>query len=334
VDTGIVVIGRNEGERLRRCLESVQGHGAALVYVDSGSIDGSPQLAAAMGAHVVELDRERPFTAARARNSGAAKLREIAPDVTFVQFIDGDCELAPGWLGKAAAALAADPTLAIAFGRLRERHPEASPYNRLCDMEWEWIAQPGFSDVSGGIAMMRIAHFIDVGGFNPELIAGEEPDLCLRLRQRGHRILRLDAEMSTHDANLLHFRQWWRRMVRSGHAYAEGFARHHREPGRHHAREMASNLAWGALLPLLILALLWPTRGLGALLLLAYPLLSLRVYRSSRRRGRNARDARLYAIFCVLSKLPSAYGQLRYWVMAALGKRSGLIEHKPPQPQA
>ena len=38
---GIVTIGRNEGERLRRCLSSVVGRGMPVVYVDSDSTDGS-----------------------------------------------------------------------------------------------------------------------------------------------------------------------------------------------------------------------------------------------------------------------------------------------------
>jgi len=323
---GIVIIGRNEGERLRRCLASVSGQADALVYVDSGSTDGSVALAEGMGARVVELDRERPFTAARARNAGVDKLREIDPTAELAQLIDGDCEMAAGWLARAAAEMAADPTLAVVCGRLRERRPEASPYNRLCDIEWN--TPIGYADSSGGIAMMRVAAFCSVGGFNPELIAGEEPDLCLRLRQHGHRILRADSDMATHDANMTRFSQWWRRTVRSGHAYAEGFTRHRGEPEKHYVRQVRSNLAWGAVLPALVLALLWPSAGWSALLLLGYPLLAFRVYRASRRRGLPGSDARLFAAACVLGKLPSAYGQLRYWAMAGFGKRSGLIEYR------
>ena len=323
---GIIVIGRNEGERLRRCLASVAGQGHAVVYVDSGSTDGSVDLAIGVGAAVVTLDRERPFTAARARNAGVERLRDLAPEADRVQFIDGDCELANGWLAKAVAALDAEPTLAVVYGRLRERHPEASVYNRLCDIEWNTPVGP--ADSSGGIAMMRVQDFESVGGFNPELIAGEEPDLCLRLRQRGRRVLRVDAEMSTHDASMTRFGQWWRRTLRSGHAYAEGHARHRHEPGRHYARQVSSNLGWGALLPAVSLALLWPSRGWSLLLLLGYPLLALRVYGSGRRRGLPVADARWFAVSCVLGKLPSAYGQLRYWALSWLGQRSGLIEHK------
>jgi GT2 family glycosyltransferase len=323
---GVVIIGRNEGERLRRCLASLIGSGARLVYVDSGSSDGSVAMAAGLGAHVVELDRTLPFTAARARNVGFARLCELEPELDLVQFVDGDCEVAASWMEKATAHLAGDSTLAVVCGRRRERHPEASPYNRLCDIEWN--TPIGVADACGGDALMRARPFSDVAGYNPDLIAGEEPDLCLRLRQRGWRILRVDAEMTVHDANMMRLGQWWRRSVRSGHAYAEGFTRHRREPGRYYASQVRSNLAWGAALPALVLGLALPSGGLSAVLLGGYAVLGFRVFRSCRRRGFSASDSRLYAFFCVLGKFPSAFGQLRYWIRLALGRRSVLIEYK------
>lgn len=132
----IVVIGRNEGLRLRRCLEGLQGGAVPIVYVDSGSTDGSPALASDLGAQVVELDRSAPFTAARARNEGLARARALLPEVELVQFVDGDCELEPGWLERGARELELDPTLGVVFGRIRERERERSVYNLLCDLEW------------------------------------------------------------------------------------------------------------------------------------------------------------------------------------------------------
>src|SRR3990170_3982962 len=90
---GIVAIGRNEGERLRACLRSVVGDNRVVVYVDSGSTDGSVEMARSMGAEVVELDLATPFTAARARNEGFHRLEQLNPNVAFVQFVDGDCEV-------------------------------------------------------------------------------------------------------------------------------------------------------------------------------------------------------------------------------------------------
>ncbi|MEO6434902.1 MAG: glycosyltransferase family A protein, partial [Tepidisphaeraceae bacterium] len=128
---GIIAIGRNEGERLRRCLASVVGKASTVVYVDSSSTDGSVAMAREMGATVVELDLATPFTAARARNEGFARLLSLDPACELVQFVDGDCEIVEGWLDRAIAELASDEKLAVVCGRRRERHPEASPYNKL-----------------------------------------------------------------------------------------------------------------------------------------------------------------------------------------------------------
>src|SRR5438128_11766742 len=83
----VVVIGRNEGERLRRCLQSLGDRRSAAVYVDSGSTDGSAALAKSIGVEVVELDSSRPFTAARGRNAGFDRALELHPHAEFVQFV-------------------------------------------------------------------------------------------------------------------------------------------------------------------------------------------------------------------------------------------------------
>ena len=191
---GIVAIGRNEGARLEACLESVVGRVGAVVYVDSGSSDGSVEMARGRGVEVVELDMSKPFTAARARNAGLARLKEVAPDVEFVHFLDGDCVVVDGWLDAAVEALRADAELAVVCGWRREREPDASVYNLICDIEWQ--APAGITDACGGDAMMRMDRFESVGGFDESLIAGEEPELCVRLRARGWKILRVPMTMT------------------------------------------------------------------------------------------------------------------------------------------
>ena len=118
---GVVVIGRNEGERLRRCLTSVVGRGSQVVYVDSGSTDGSTGVANDLGAHVVELDMSHPFTAARARNAGFEHLRGLAEGIDVVQFVDGDCEVDANWLEEARSFLAENQQVGVVFGQRRER---------------------------------------------------------------------------------------------------------------------------------------------------------------------------------------------------------------------
>jgi len=179
---GLVVIGRNEGERLARCLNSVRPV-AQRVYVDSGSTDGSVALARNQGVAVVELTAPPPFTAARARNSGLGRLLADHPDLEFVQMVDGDCEVQPGWIAAALAALLAEPGLALVFGRRRERYPERSIYNALCDDEWN--APVGESPGCGGDALFRVAALRQVDFYNPAMIAGEDTELSMRLRKAG-----------------------------------------------------------------------------------------------------------------------------------------------------
>ena len=256
---GIVTIGRNEGERLRRCLNSLVGRGLPVVYVDSNSTDDSVELAQSLGVDVVELDLSLPFTAARARNAGFARLQQLAPEVEFVQIVDGDCEVVSGWLDRARAVLEERPDVAVVFGRRRERNRDQTIYNRLADLEWD--VPIGEVKACGGDAMILMEAFRRVGGYNPSIIAAEDDELCLRIRREGWKVLRIDAEMTLHDMAMTRFAQWWRRAVRCGHAYAEGAARYGRTPERHFVRQLRSTIFWGLLLPLLAFGLAWPTRG-------------------------------------------------------------------------
>lgn len=323
---GVVAIGRNEGDRLRHCLDSI-GTGPRVVYVDSASTDGSVELARSRGVEVVELDMSIPFSAARARNAGLERLLHLDSSLEFVQFVDGDCELDPAWLPHATAALNERPDLAVMCGRRRERFPDASVYNRLCDLEWD--TPIGETDACGGDALMRVAAVKQVGGFRDSLIAGEEPELCLRLRRVGWRIERLDAEMTLHDAAMTGFRQWWRRAVRAGHAFAEVSWLHRHEALGIWRRETRSNWFWGVVVPVLALAPAYWTWGGSLLLFLGYPLLFGRIYRQRRRHGDAPRPARQYALFCVLSKFANAEGQLRYHYHRLRARPSRLIEYKP-----
>lgn len=312
---GAVVIGRNEGARLVACLESLSSGVRPLVYVDSGSTDGSVAAATAAGAVVVALDTTIPFTAARARNAGLARLMEEgAPD--FVQFVDGDCRVQPGWLPTARAFLLAEPEVAVVCGRRREMHPEASVWNRLCDAEWN--TPVGEAKACGGDALMRTAAVRQVEGFDPTLIAGEEPELCLRLRAAGWRIWRLDAEMTLHDAAMHRIGQWWKRTRRAGYAFAEGAALHGAAPEFHWVAETRRALIWGLGLPVAGLLGIFVSPWL-ALVFLAYPVQVLRLWR---RLGLER------ALFLTLGKLPEAMGVVQFWLNRLLHRRAALIEYK------
>lgn len=295
----------------------------ALVYVDSGSTDRSVEIAREIGATVVGLDMSRPFTAARARNEGIACLQQVTPDAQFVQFIDGDCELVPGWLQTAVAFLQTHPKVAAVCGRRRERYPGYSIYNLLCDMEWN--TPVGAARSCGGDVLLRADALRQVGGFRADLIAGEEPELCVRLRASGWSIWRLDVEMTRHDAAISSFWQWWKRTVRTGYAFAQGSHIHGAMPERHWVREARSACFWGLGLPLVFLfALLflgpWVLAGL-----LIYP---LQMLRSFVRTAGNRRARALRAIFIVLGKFPESVGALKFHAQRLAGGTSTLIEYK------
>ncbi|WP_104493246.1 glycosyltransferase family 2 protein [Paracoccus denitrificans] len=321
--SGIVVIGRNEGARLVACLESLGDMAARSVYVDSGSTDGSVEKAQAMGALTVRLDMSVPFTAARARNAGFAALEQAIPNVDYVQFVDGDCTLDCAWLSVAEAFLQAHQDMAVVCGRRRERYPQRSVYNRLCDLEWD--TPIGEATECGGDALIRVAAFRDVGGYAEDLIAGEEPEMCVRLRSQSWRIWRLDAEMTLHDANMLHFGQWWRRAMRAGHAFAEVAARHATSPFGIWKRNVRRALLWGGALPAIILLAAILIHPALLLLFLIYP---AQIARIALRSGSRNRDGWVYAGFAVLAKFPEMQGAARFYINRVLKRANTLIEYK------
>lgn len=322
-NTGIVIIGRNEGERLVRCLSSVIAYSNKIIYVDSASTDGSALSAKRMGAEVVALDMSIPFTAARARNAGYSRMRHMFPQVEYVQFVDGDCELTDQWLEECVSFLVQHPDIAVVCGKLHERYPDRSVYNMLCNIEWD--APAGETKACGGNAMMRSAAFEQVKGFNNSLIAGEEPELCMRLRESGWKIWRLNHDMALHDAAILHFSQWWRRTIRTGYGYAEGAYLHGGVSERRWMREVLRALLWGIALPLLTLLLLLITGSWGMLILLAYP---LQVIKLALRGKRSQRENWWHALFLVIGKFPEAIGQVRFLIHRLSKTSSRLIEYK------
>ena len=318
---GIVIIGRNEGERLILCLESVLKQSVPCVYVDSQSSDNSVVESKKRGVTSVVLDTSEPINASRARNTGFKTLIEENPSLEYVQFIDADCELAEAWLDDALAILDQKPHVAIVSGRLREKHRVDSIYMRLCDIDW--YVKPGEVDSCGGIFTIRKQVFEEFMGFDASLIAGEEPEFCFRLHNKGWGILSLDAEMGTHDSAMTHFSQWWIRCVKVGFAYANGA----KWGGL--KKQCLSSFIWGAILPAAILIGMLFISMYFLLLLGLYPLQIARIYMSKLNIGSDSSyDKYLYAQFCVLAKFPEARGVIKYIFNQWKGKQQKIIEYK------
>lgn len=320
----LVLIGRNEGARLVAALDSARGQARRVVYVDSGSTDGSVAAAHAAGARIVDLDLSVPFTAARARNAGFEALEASGTPPDFVQFVDGDCSLVPGYIARAAAHLHSNPQLAVVTGWRSEINPDASLYNQLCDFEWHRPAGP--IAACGGDMMVRAEAFRAVGGFDPEVIAAEDDEFCTRLVKNGWQLERIPADMTRHDANMLRFGQWWQRAVRTGHGFAQVGYLH----PDYFVRERRRVLVFGLLLPSLFLMSL--ALGLplvfSALIVLLYAASYGRTVQGLVQEGLALKDAARHAGLLTLSKFPNLIGMgIFHWRMLRNGPMR-IIEYK------
>jgi GT2 family glycosyltransferase len=323
----VVAIGRNEGERLKSCLESTVEPGRTVVYVDSGSNDGSVDYARSMGCIVVRLDDSRPFSAARARNEGFACVMKHDPAVSFVQFVDGDCELVNGWLEVGAGALSKQEHVGVVCGHVREVNPGGSVYNKLCNLEWQQT--PGIILTAGGRFMIRAEVFNEVGGFREEVIAAEDDEFCVRVRRLGWKVMMVDAPMALHDADMKHFSEWWRRAFRTGHAYGHVAALHGKTDDRYFVDDCRRIWIWGLILPITLLALAPFTMGITAAILLGlYAVQFDKIYIRGRKRGWTKPDARIYAFFTVIAKFPMLEGLVAYHKRKWLGQSMTIIEYK------
>lgn len=323
VAVGIVIIGRNEGQRLINCLDSLRSYMPQVVYVDSASTDDSITNASNEGAHVLALDMVTPFTAARARNAGFARLLALCPHVEWVQFIDGDCVMDENWVNKALSFLQSKPQVAVACGSRKELFPNKSIYNKLCDLEWN--TPIGEAKACGGDALMRVDVFSLVGGFRANLIAGEEPELCVRIRQAGYKIWRLDAEMTYHDAAILRFSQWWKRTMRGGYAFAEGAKLHGAAPELHWVAETQRVWLWGGIIPLIVVIVFLFKPVWGLLMLVVYPLQILKLMLKSQH---PFKLALAQAFFLVIGKFAELIGQFKFLMQRYRNKQGQLIEYK------
>ncbi len=317
---GTVAIGRNEGLRLLGCFQSSRAwiaSGLRRFRVKRRQPRSCPNTwrGSCCFGHVDGIHRRTP------RNVGFQHVCQIHPDIEFVQFVDGDCVLDPGWLPLAMACLQNEPSLAVICGGCRERYPEASIYNRLCDMEWD--TPSGLVDACGGNALMRRSAFESVGGFHEKLIAGKEPELCLRLRNMGWTIRRIDAEMTLHEAATTRSSQWLKRAIRAGHAFAEGALLHRAEGmGR---RECQSILFWGLIFLLVVVTAACFTGG--ASLLLVFPFLMLKILLGCRRQS-GLHHTPFCVFACVIGKFPQALGLLTSPRNRMRERRSRLLENK------
>lgn len=320
--TTAIVIGRNEGKRLIACLQSLAAQHVEIVYVDSGSWDNSVGEARKVGALVVELDRSTPFTAARARQAGFDALAQTGDLPEFIQFVDGDCQVMPDWIGAGEAAMRAEDALGLVTGWRAELYPERSVYNAMCDFEWHRPA--GKIAACGGDMMVRSAALQDTQGFDPTVIAAEDDEFCVRLAKAGWELRRLPMEMTRHDAAMMRFSQWWQRAVRTGHGFAQVGWMH----PPYFRREQIRALVYGLILPLLGLVGFFQSMILFLLVLAVFGLSFMRTSRGLVAEGLPRWEARRHARFLTLSKVPNMIGMILFHIRRLRGRAMHIIEYK------
>jgi glycosyltransferase involved in cell wall biosynthesis len=326
IDVSVVVIGRNEGERLASCLKSVAALPGEqeLIYVDSQSTDHSLDVARAFGAQVIVLEGGI-MTAARARNAGWQRAGG-----RYVLFLDGDTILNRDFSAEAVDVLQSDPTIAAVWGHLRELHPEHSIYNRLLDLDW--IYAPGFTDYCGGDVLMRRSALEQAEGYDPTLIAGEEPELCRRFRAAGYRIMHIDFPMAGHDLNMTRFSEYWRRAVRAGHAYAEISDRYRGTADPMWLQESRKNLLIGSFWIgwLMIACMLAAFRlvGLVPWIALLLVLLARSAWKARTKAPNQWMLLFLYGMHSHFQQVPILVGQLKYFLSRRSGEQLKRIGYK------
>ena len=329
MNLSVVVIGRNEGARLERCLESVRamnhsGLNLQIIYVDSASTDNSVAAARAYGAEVVAVRPDRP-TAALGRNAGWRRASG-----SLILFLDGDTILDPRFVIDSIPEFD-NPKTAIVWGHRREVHAHASLFNRVLDLDW--IYAPGITEFCGGDALMRRSVLEEVGGFDETLIAGEEPEMCRRIRALGYQVVHVNRPMTGHDLAMTSWRQYWKRATRAGYAYAEVSTRFRNTANPFWIEDARRNRHRAVVLLLIpVLAVFgslalwnaWPVTVAAGLLLL----LSLRTAWKARWKSRDWFALLLYGVHSHLQQIPIFLGQRQYARDLSSGQRRGLIEYK------
>lgn len=324
--TGIVVIGRNEGQRLVSCFESIpEVLRKRTIYVDSGSSDNSIHEASCRGISTCLLDMSQPFTAGRARDTGFRQIVKAFPELNFIHFIDGDCTFADNWLPHAIRFLLDHPQTGVICGRLKERYPDRSVYNRACDIEWTMLSKN--QAYCGGTFLIRVDAYLNSGGFNTTMIAGEEPELCRRIRSMGFGVATQDTIMGFHDANILTFRQWWLRNTRTGFAYAESQNISGRFSSSSRSNRVIRTLFWSSFLPFAIVTLSLQHPAFLTMLVV-YPIQMMRI--AINLPIPQTRHKLIYGGFVLLAKFPETMGIIKFMFSRLLRVQHSIIEYKQP----
>jgi len=321
----IVIIGRNEGDRLVKCIQSARkleypSDRKEIIYVDSRSSDDSVEQAKKLGIEKIFVLEQEKTCAAMGRNLG---MQHAVGEL--ILFLDGDTQISRDFLTAAITHFEKEE-IAIVYGRRTEIHPE-SLYIQLCGSDWSQRI-PGYTETAAGDVLMRAEVIREIGGYK-EIIAGEDPEMSNSVINAGYKILFLDKDMVKHDLAMHSFRQYWKHSVRSGFAYA-----------------VVADITKGRAIPLWVdkkkkimrqgvLYILAPLLGIAAsfllwtiipfiMYLILGGLILGRSFIKNRMKGMKMGFNAIYTLHSHFLKIPLMIGQLTYLT----NKNKSLIEYK------
>jgi GT2 family glycosyltransferase len=320
VKAGIVVIGRNEGQRLSDSLIAAKYYGLPFVYVDSQSSDGSVEIAHNLNVDVVILDTSTLINASRGRNEGVAYLLERNPNLSYIHFIDGDTVFDPLWCKTALNILENNSEIAVVCGVLREKNRHHSLYAKLLGIEWRLMTQS--NGKCGGNATIRLSALQLVNGYDETLIAGADPDLYRRLKEKNFYVKTTEIEMGEHDGGMTSFSQWWTRCKRSGYAFADA-----RSCSKSN-RGVKNTLLWGLALPISILISVFLLGPVGIIIISLYVVQIIRMVISKNIQCLKITDKIYYAVNVNLARIPQTIGVLSCYLERYAKIKKSVIHYK------
>jgi len=302
-----VIIGVNSEKTLERCIRSIlegscKPDRIRIIYADGGSSDRSISIARQFPAvTALELNPEYP-TPGLGRNAGWK-----AGSAPYVQFLDSDTIMDPGWLALALKTMRENPELGAVRGYRREMHPERSFYNWLGDLEWN--DRPGLCQSFGGDVLIRRQALEQTGGYDETLVGGEDPELGWRISRAVKRAYRSGYGFAAVQSRIAptgdsFWKAEQRRITTKGGGFFAGIAGALLIP-------MLQHNTRGTILSMLSLA--------GALFLLFKPRIT-KVGQFMREQQLNRTDAKKYAWHCSLVVLPQLFGIIRFHAGQLLGK--------------
>jgi glycosyltransferase involved in cell wall biosynthesis len=192
----IVVIGRNEEQNLSSCFQSIRNMDypsdrLEVIYVDTGSKDRSTDIALGFGVKVIEEHSDFP-TPGIARNRGIEEASH-----SIIHFVDGDMIIDRAYLKKAVEILKNDD-IACVIGKVAERNSDRSLLSHMLSYPWR-IRKPGYIDAPGAGGTFQRSVLKEIGGYNADILKGQETELGRRIRQQGYRIYMMENRMGVHD---------------------------------------------------------------------------------------------------------------------------------------